>query len=41
MDADETPEKFVNLAKVIIIGAYCQVYHEGQLTECFEIGTGV
>ena len=35
------PLKFVNLIKNSYEGAKCRVVHEGRLTECFEIWTGV
>ena len=35
------PEKLVNLVKSSYDGTYCQVFHEGQLTDRFEVGTGV
>ena len=35
------PERLVDLVKSSYDVTYCQVFHEGQLTDRFEIGTGV
>jgi hypothetical protein len=35
------PEKFINIIKNIYSGTQCRIIHEGQLTEAFNITTGV
>ena len=35
------PEKMVNLVKSLYEGTYCQVFHDGQLSNSFEVRTGV
>ena len=35
------PEKIVNLVRSLYVGTNCQVSHDGQLSEPFQINTGV